>query len=133
MKKIICLSLLVTAFAIPAECKFLKMIQQGHVALATDVLQSILAKEMCTCVHVNDFGLPDMTVEQKTETCLESSQLPVSKDLIEMLTSREVTEDRIEIDTTLLGAILSLFQGDKAVAVYEGPDADGIDRGCRLL
>jgi|GEM_PF-4194503 len=113
-----------------AQAKQLDLVKQGSYAISSSLLQSILAKEMCSCVFVSVVGGPSTPVQARAEKCLQRSQLPLSPSLISKLLNEQVDERTSSISVTpkLLGAVLGLFQGRSALAVYEGEK-----RGCRLL
>ena len=113
-----------------AQAKQLDLVKQGSYAISSSLLQSILAKEMCSCVFVSVVGGPGTPVQTRADKCLQRSQLPLSPSLISKLLNEQVDERTSSISVTpkLLGAVLGLFQGRSALAVYEGEK-----RGCRLL
>ena len=113
-----------------AQAKQLDLVKQGSYAISSSLLQSILAKEMCSCVFVSVVGGLSTPVQARAEKCLQRSQLPLSPSLISKLLNEQVDERTSSISVTpkLLGAVLGLFQGRSALAVYEGEK-----RGCRLL
>jgi hypothetical protein len=113
-----------------ANAKILNLVSEGQYAISNDLLQGILAKEICSCVFVSQVGGPGASIATRTEKCLAKSQLPLSPALISTLLSRHVDANTksLEIDPALVGSVFSLFQGGKAIARYEGPKV-----GCRLL
>ncbi len=113
-----------------AQAKQLDLVKQGSYAISSSLLQSILAKEMCSCVFVSVVGGPSTQVRVRADKCLQRSQLPLSPSFIGKLLNEQIDERASSISVTpkLLGAVLGLFQGRSALAVYEGDK-----RGCRLL
>ena len=113
-----------------AQAKELDLIQEGSYAISSSLLQSILAKEMCSCVFVSRLGGPHSSLQIRADKCLQRSQLPLSPRLIGKLLNEEINSRASSIGVTpkLLGAVLGLFQGRSALAVFEGEK-----RGCRLL
>lgn len=113
-----------------AEAKFLNLLSEGQYLIKEDILQGLLAKELCTCVNLNQLGGASATVEQRLEICLERANLPLSQSMLEKLTNTKLTRDPrgVEISPTMVSRLLTLFQGSAAKATYEGPE-----RGCRLL
>ncbi len=127
-------SFLVLAFTIAgenqAEAKFLNLVSEGQYLIKEDILQGLLAKELCTCVNLNQLGGSAATVEQRLEICLERANLPLSQSMLERLTNTKLTKspNGVEISPTMVSRLLTLFQGSQAKAIFEGPE-----RGCRLL
>lgn len=115
--------------------KALKFVKDGHVALKTELLQSILAKELCTCMYVTRPGAgyapsQRQISENRMALCLERANLPITEGLLELITNKKIDDQdtSIEITPDLLGHFYGLFQGGKAKAKYEGEKV-----GCRLL
>lgn len=119
------------AFAAPlAEAKAISLVKQGSYAISSSFLQSILAKEMCSCVFVSKVGGESASLEIRAEKCVNRSQLPLSPDLLSLLLHEKIDPQASSIEVTpkVLGALLGLFQGHGALAIYEGDKV-----GCRLL
>ena len=105
-------------------------VRLGSYAISSDLLQSILAKELCSCVYVVQPGGSELNDMQRLELCLEDSSLPMSRDFVEKLVNIKLDPNQEEFIVTpqILGSILGLFRGSQAVAKYLGPD-----EGCRLV
>ena len=113
-----------------ANAKGLKLVEEGHYAISTSLLQRILAKEICSCVFVSQVGGPNAPDSVRAQKCLERSELPLTPSLISALLHQHIDPKTKEIEITpkLLGAVLGLFQGQSALAEYRGPK-----QGCALM
>ena len=113
-----------------ASAKAFKLLQTGSEAMSTNLLQNILAKEICSCVYVSQVGGPNSPLNERVSKCLMRSQLPLSPQLLSLLVREKIDPNtrQFEVTDKVTGALLSLFQGHHAVAKYFGPG-----EGCRLL
>jgi hypothetical protein len=104
----------------------------GSGVIANSYLQGILAKELCSCTYVTRPGLPTATDTERLQSCFQRANLPLSPSLINLLMNTGNNEGPSEKEITsspkFLGALLGLFQGHSAIAIFEGPE-----KGCRLI
>jgi len=126
-------ALLVLALLLPgvAEARAYRILRTGIYAMRTDLLVAILAKELCTCRHVNGVGVTQ-PVEVSVGLCLERAQLPITPGLVRFLTGIEVRdeEQEFEVDRQFLLRLATLFSGRRALARY---DAVQPRYGCTLI
>jgi hypothetical protein len=101
------------------EAKAFKIVRTGIFVLSTDLLMRAMAKELCSCWHVDRVGEGGPFMDG-VELCLERSQLPITPGLINILTEITVSDDTLvfDVDVTMLGALASLFRGDEAMATF---------------
>ncbi|MDH3283055.1 MAG: hypothetical protein OEQ18_18280 [Gammaproteobacteria bacterium] len=103
-----------------AAAKSFKVLRTGIYAVRTDMLMNALAKELCSCVNVAEVG-KGRPILEAVEICLERAQLPITPGIIKALTGTKVgpQAEYFEVDTTVLGAMVGLFQGSAAIAHYD--------------
>jgi|GEM_PF-2065545 len=98
-----------------------KTLSLGSQVLSKEVLQSIVAKEICSCQFVS--GLSE-------SACVSRANLPLSESTLSLLASMEerTSPDALRVGPTLGGWLLSLFRAGADQAEYFGPH-----EGCRLV
>ncbi len=119
-----------------------KALQLGSATINQGLLQSILAKELCSCIYVQrlDIGHYDLSEEEKVpyrfEECLERSALPISPSILKSIISMKPINANgkaplFSASSTPLGRLFALrvnSKNQRAIAVYLGEK-----KGCRLL
>jgi hypothetical protein len=102
------------------QARSVKLVRTGVFALNTSLLMRAMAKELCSAWYVARIGEEEPFL-QAIEMGLERAQLPITPGLVKALTGVEISPavTEIEVDVTLLGAIASLFRGERAIAGYD--------------
>jgi len=116
-------------FSVTGSARAISLVADGNFVISNDLLQNLLAKEICSCVYVAQVGGPQMPILKRAQLCLEHSQLPMSPGLLNVLLNESLAPDTqsVEVSPQLVGAVLGLFQGEGARAQYRGPKV-----GCTL-
>ncbi len=121
-----------------------KKVHMFSFMLKNGVLQSLLAKEICSCVFVTklDIGHFDLTDEEKepyrVKECLKRSNIPIPEGVLKIAVNSEIQKDTENNSTELsfsrtrvLGSLIAWRVSSKdrtATAAYYGPG-----QGCRLV
>ena len=112
---------LITGLSIAdADARSFKLVRTGIFALNTSLLMRAMAKELCSAWYVARIG-EEAPFLEAIEMGLARAQLPITPGLVKALTGVEISPDvtEAEVDVTLLGAIASLFRGQRAIARYD--------------
>ncbi len=114
-----------------AEARGFRILRSGLYAIRTDLLLAMLAKELCTCRHVNGVGA-GQPLDVGVEMCLVRAQLPITPGLVHRLTGITVRDEAqtFEVDRAFLLRLATLFSGRQALARY---DAAQPRYGCTLI
>lgn len=121
-----------------------KKVHMFSFMLKNGVLQSLLAKEICSCVFVTklDVGHYDLTDEEKepyrVKECMKRSNIPIPEGVLKVVVNSEIQKDTEKNTTELsfsrtriLGSLVAWRVSSKdrtATAAYYGPG-----QGCRLV
>lgn len=138
--------LLILCWAISMSSSYGRGLSDAHFGLKEGYLQSMFAKELCSCIYVSDLrvfsksGLSEPQRRQlQAKQCLERMGLPIPKSIIKAILkglsfqseSSRSSREGYYMRTKFLGDLISLkVLGPKktATAIYLGPK-----KGCRLV